>query len=151
MATAGLLSQYMYLVNQKTYAESELVKWENWASNASSMLSKQESYGEKWEDSSCAIYDDWGESKYYTAGGETFYQPKLSASTKYREVSCSLYANAKVPKYDPEKLEEYTDMDMEYDTMVSMYDTLVTELESQAESVKEQLGTNASETGLIGS
>ena len=149
MAVAGLLAQYMALKNQQTYCELQDTRWNDLATTMSEKLSQQTSYQEKWEDSSCAIYDDWGESKYYTASGETFYEPSLSQKTDYRELSCSLYANAKVPKYDPDKLDEYTDLDMEYDTMVSMYDTLIDELSAQTEALKEQLATDAADTGMI--
>ena len=40
---------------------------------------------------------------------------------------------------------------MEYSTMQSMYDTLCTELESQEQSLKDRLGTEAQDTHLLGS
>ena len=59
--------------------------------------------------------------------------------------------NAKVPKFDPDLLDEYTELDMEYSTMVNMYDTLQDELQAQADSLKETIGTEAQDTHMLGS
>ena len=117
----------------------------------SKKLSQQENYQSKWDDSSAAFYDSWDDTKEFKANG-TVFQNSSGGGHKYsRELACSLYANAKVPKFDPDLLDEYTELDMEYSTMVNMYDTLQDELQAQADSLKETIGTEAQDTHMLGS
>lgn len=98
-----------------------------------------------------AFYDSWDDTKEFKAGG-TVFQNSSGGGHKYsRELACSLYANAKVPKFDPDLLDEYTELDMEYSTMVNMYDTLQDELQAQADGLKETIGTEAQDTHMLGS
>ncbi|MCD8378049.1 MAG: hypothetical protein LUB59_04585 [Candidatus Gastranaerophilales bacterium] len=153
MAVAGLLAQYLAVKNQISYNQLQDTRWNDLATAMSKKLSEQENYQEKWDDSSMALYDDWGGSKTYTAKGTTFYDPaKGTKGQSYsQELAAEYYAYAKVPKYDPDKLDEYTELDMEYSTMVSMYDTLIEELNAQAESLKETISTESQDTHLLGS
>lgn len=150
MAVSGLLAQYLAVKNQLNYNHQQQVRWNNMATAMSKKLSSQTSLEEKWQSSSEALYDAWGETKEFKAGGEVF-QDTAGGGHKYsRALAASLYANAKVPKFDSDLLEEYTELDMEYSTMQSMYDTLCTELEAQEGALKEQLGTEAQDTHLLG-
>lgn len=151
MAVAGLLAQYMAVKNQLSYNQLQETRWNDLATAMSKKLSEQENYQSKWDDSSAALYDSWGETKEFKAGGTVFQDSSgySSVGTDKARV-CELYASAKVPKFDPDKLDEYTDLDMEYSTMVSMYDTLCTELEAQSESLKETIGTEAQDTHMLG-
>lgn len=155
MAVAGLLAQYLSVKSQLSYNQLQETRWNDLATAMSKKLSNQENYQSKWDDSSGKLYDAWGENSTFVAGGTTFYDGGVDAQksgNKYgsKALVASLYADAKVPKYDPDKLDEYTDLDMEYETMQNMYDTLCTELEAQAESLKEQIGTEAQDTHMLG-
>lgn len=151
MAVSGLLAQYLAVKNQLNYNQLQQTRWNNMATAMSKKLSSQSSLEEKWQSSSEACYDSWGQSKAFQAKG-TVFQDSTGGGHKYsQQLAASLYANAAVPKFDSDLLEEYTELDMEYSTMQSMYDTLCTELEAQEGSLKEQLGTEAQDTHLLGS
>ncbi len=46
-------------------------------------------------------------------------------------------------------MEEHTDRDIEYSTMVAMYDTLKEELQAQADGLKETMSTEAQDTHTL--
>lgn len=152
MAVSGLLAQYMAVKNQLNYNQAQQTRWNNMATAMSKKLSSQESLEEKWQSSSETCYDSWGQTKEFQAKG-TVFQDKEGNNVCHqsRSIAASLYADAAVPKFDSDLLEEYTDLDMEYSTMQSMYDTLCTELEAQEQSLKDRLGTEAQDTHLLGS
>lgn len=151
MAVSGLLAQYLAVKNQLNYVQLQQTRWNNMATAMSKKLSSQESLEEKWDNSSGNCYDSWGQSKAFVAKGTTFQNSAGGGHQYSQALAASLYANAAVPKFDSELLEEYTELDMEYTTMQNMYDTLCTELEAQESSLKEQLGTEAQDTHLLGS
>lgn len=155
MAVSGLLAQYMAVKNQLNYNQLQQTRWNNMATAMSKKLSSQESLEEKWQSSSEACYDSQGQSKAFVAKGTTFQASDGVPGPGYGKnnwsLAASLYADAAVPKFDSDLLEEYTDLDMEYSTMQSMYDTLCTELEAQEQSLKDRLGTEAQDTHLLGS
>lgn len=152
MAVSGLLAQYLAVKNQLNYNQLQQTRWNNMATAMSKKLSTQTSLEEKWQSSSETCYDSWGQTKEFKAKGTVFQDGSGVNKCGYsRELAASLFANAAVPKFDSELLEEYTELDMEYSTMQSMYDTLCTELEAQEGSLKEQLGTEAQDTHLLGS
>lgn len=155
MAVSGLLAQYLAVKNQLNYNQLQQTRWNNMATAMSKKLSSQTSAEEKWESSSAAAYEDYKHTKEFRANGETFQNKDGFLVGKYsgynREDFAKAYADAKVPKFDSELLEEYTELDMEYSTMQSMYDTLCTELEAQEGALKERLGTEAQDTHLLGS
>ena len=152
MAVSGLLAQYMAVKNQLNYNQLQQTRWNNMATAMSKKLSSQESLEEKWQSSSEACYDSWDQSKAFVAKGTTFQDSVGNHPSSYtRTLAASLYADAAVPKFDSDLLEEYTDLDMEYSTMQSMYDTLCTELEAQEQALKDKLGTEAQDTHLLGS
>lgn len=151
MAVSGLLAQYLAVKNQLNYNQLQQTRWNNMATAMSKKLSSQETLEEKWQSSSEACYDSWGQSKAFVAKGTTFQDSAGGAHRYSQALAASLFADASVPKFDSDLLEEYTELDMEYSTMQSMYDTLCTELEAQESSLKEQLGTEAQDTHLLGS
>lgn len=151
MAVSGLLAQYLAVKSQLNYNQLQQTRWNNMATAMSKKLSSQENLEEKWQSSSEACYDSWGQSKAFVAKGTTF-QDSVGGGHKYSQaLAASLFAVAAVPKFDSDLLEEYTQLDMEYSTMQAMYDTLCEELEAQESSLKEQLGTEAQDTHLLGS
>ena len=131
MAVAGLLAQYMSIKAQISYCELQDTRW---------------------EDASGKVDDCWdNESTTLTYKGVTYWDGKYGPNAqKYPQtLAATKYANAKVPKFDKEKLDEYTDLDMEYSTMVAMYDTLLDELNAQAEGVKSQTSTESQDNHMI--
>ena len=147
MAVAGLLAQYMSIKSQISYVQLQDTRWNDLATAMSKKLSEQENLLSKWEDASGKVDDAWGnESTTLTYKGETYWDGKYGPNAqKYvQTLAATKYANARVPKFDKEKLDEYTDLDMEYSTMVAMYDTLLDELKTQEQStgsaVKEDAG-----------
>lgn len=152
MAVAGLLAQYMSIKAQISYYELQDTRWNNLATAMSKKLSEQENLQEKWESSSEKVEETWGNtSATITYKGETYWDGKMGirGQTYEKTVACTKFADAKVPKYDSEKLDEYADLDMEYSTMVAMYDTLLEELQAMQEGTKTQLSTEAQDTHLI--
>ncbi len=162
MAVAGLLSQYMSVKAQLSYVELQDTRWNNLATAMSKKLAEQEKGQEKWD----SAYDSADEacndpSKELKLKGNTIIEKgeagqSLNSRIKDRSYKmdqdklCSLYASKKVPKFDPELLDEYTDLDMEYSTMVAMYDTLLEELQAQADGLKERTSTEAQDTHILG-
>ena len=153
MAVSGLLAQYLSVKNELAYCQLQLTRYNDLQTAASKKLSNQENYQSKWEDSSMALYDSWSQSKEFKAGGQIFQYADGRPGPGFigkQEEAASSYACKKVPKFDEEKLDEYTELDMDYSTMVSTYDTLCTQLETQAEALKEQIGTEAQDTHMLG-
>lgn len=152
MAVAGLLAQYMAIKNQLSYYELQDTRWNDLAAAMTKKVSEQETSQSKYDDQSGSLYDSWGETKEFKAGGIVF-QDKKGCHPNHIGVNsiavCESYAHAKVPKFDAEKLDEYTNLDIEYQTMVNMYDTLIEELTAQADSLKEQLSTEAQDTHML--
>jgi len=153
MAVAGLLAQYLAIKNQISYYEVQNTRWNDLSTAMAKKVSGQENLQSKWDSASGTVEDKWSdENGNVSYQGETFLLKgsptgKLLRATK-EEVARS-YADRKVPNYDPDLLEEYTALDMEYSTMTSMYETLLDELQAQADGLKEQLGTEAQDNHLL--
>ena len=149
MATAGVLAQYMSIKSQISYYQLQDTRWNNLATAMSKKLSEQESAQDKWDDASDKCEDVYGdESKSLIYKGETYWNK--GQKVRYdKATACTRYANAKVPKYDEDKLDEYSELDMEYSTMVTMYDTLLEELKAQEEGLKSTLSTEAQDTHIV--
>lgn len=160
MSTAAVLAQYMSIESQLSYVELQCTLWNNKATAMSSKLSKMEKQEDKWEsasDTAEEAYDDpskelkiKGEvfkTKVENAGGACGRQrPYISLN---RQEFAESYANRKVPDFDADLLEEYTDLDMEFSTMAAMYDTLKEELQAQKDGLKETVSSEASDTHML--
>lgn len=155
MAVTGLLAQYLAVKNQLSYYELQDTRWNDLATAMSKKLSEQENYQEKWDDASMSMYEGYTDTTQFKAGGTTFQDKSGSLQGTFRNLPrtqiATLYASAKVPKFNAELLEEYSDLDIEYSTMVSMYDTLIEELQAQADGLKDKVGTEAQDTHILGS
>lgn len=148
MAVSGLLAQYLALKAQQTYYEAEQMKWNDLATSMSKKLGEQENLEDKWHDNSEKVDDVWGnESSSLIYKGVTYWNKGYS--TMSQTMAATLYANAKVPKYDEDKLQQYCDLDMEYSTMVAMYDTLIEENGSILEGLKAQISKEAQDTHML--
>lgn len=165
MAVAGLLAQYMSVKNQLTYCEQQKTRWDNLATAMTKKLSEQEKGEEKWNsqyDSAESACNDTTELKLngnvvlkkedsgYGGWKPSRVANRCGLNTSSKEAFASSFASKKVPKYDPALLEEYTDLDMEYETMSAMYETLVTELEAQRDGLKERVSADAQDTHILG-
>ena len=151
MSTNALLAQYLSIESQISACELQKTRWSNLQEAMSKKLSEQETAEEKWGSASDKVEEVWGDNSasliyknttYWNKGAHPSFAVKQSAATAY--------ANAKVPKFDKEKLEEYSDLDMEYSTMVNMYETLLTELDAQKEGTKTRLESDAGDNHIIG-
>ena len=151
MAVAGLLAQYLAIKAQISEYEVQNTRWNDLATAMAKKLSGQENLQTKWDSASGTIDEKWhAESGGDLSYGEDTFMIGGSGYGKYsrcdKEEIARSYANRKVPNYDPDKLEEYTALDIEYSTMTSMYETLLDELNAEADGLKEKLGTEAQDT-----
>ena len=150
MATAGLLAQYMAVNNQLSYVTQQKMHWDNLKEAMSKKLSEQEKYATKWEDATQAVWDAEGDNSKDIHIGQNYYVKGGKPGPGYNmERAARAYADKKVPKYDSDKLEEYTALDMEYDTMSEMYNALYDELTAQRDSTKEATSTEAKDTHIL--
>lgn len=160
MAVAGLLSQYMSVKAQLSYVELQDTRWNNLATAMSKKLSEQEKGEEKWDsayDSAEEVCND--STKELKLKGKVVISKNEGAPLSRRVASgwvkdpdkiASQFASKKVPNFNPDLLDEYTDLDMEYSTMVAMYDTLLEELQAQADGLKDRTSTEAQDTHILG-
>lgn len=150
--TSALLAQYLSVKSQIGYYQLEETKWANLHENMAAKLSRQTTAEGKWESSSDAAEEACNDdSKEVKLGNNVLKAKSATKSSKEIQRIAISYANAKVPQYSPDKLEEYAALDIEYDMMQSTYDTLLDELNAQAESLKTQLGNAAKDTGMLDS
>ena len=147
---SALLAQYLSVKSQVSYYQLQETKWAGLHESMSAKLSKQTNAETKWESSSGAAEDAcFDESKDVKAKGTTLKAKDTSLSSARAQKVAVSYANLMVPTYDPEKLEEYAELDMQYDLMQSTYDTLLEQLNAQAESLKTTLGNATKDTGML--
>jgi len=146
MDVSALLAQYLSVKSQINYDQLQQTKWTGLHKSMTAQLSQQTSLEGKWESSSGAVVDANGD-KNIVSNGTTF--ACSSASFANIEALATKYANLKVKNYDPEKLDEYTQLDTQYDMMQNMYETLLDELNAQSDSLKSAVGNAAKDTGTI--
>lgn len=152
---SALLAQYLSVKSQIGIYQLEQTKWANLHENMSAKLSKQTSAEGKWESSSDAAEEACTDSTKEIKAKGTVLKPKGEGteinSTKQQQNIATSYANLKVPQYDPTKLEEYSELDIEYDMMQSTYETLLEQLNAQAETLKSTLSEATKDTGMLDS
>lgn len=148
---SALLAQYLSVKSQIGIYQLEQTKWANLHENMSAKLSNQTSAEGKWESSSDAAEEACTDtSKEIKAKGTVLkYKGEEITSTKKQQEKATSYANLKVPQYDPTKLEEYAELDIEYDMMQSTYETLLEQLNAQAETLKSTLSEATKDTGML--
>ena len=149
MDVSALLAQYLSVKEQINYYQLEETKWANLHENMAQKLSRQTSAAGKWESSSDAAEEACGDESKEVKGFKSK-GVEITNSKQVQRIAIS-YANSKVPHYDPEKLDEYAALDINYDMMQSTYDTLISELDAQLESLKSQLGNATKDTGMLDS
>ena len=152
---SALLAQYLSVKAQIGTYQLEATKWANLHENMSAKLSRQTSAEGSWESSSMSYEDNYGDtSKEIKIKGGTVVKPKSSKQASIKEYKlenggAAYYASIMVPHYDPNKLEEYAELDIEYDMMQSTYDTLLEQLNAQAETLKSTLSEATKDTGML--
>ena len=147
---SALQAQYLSVKAQISEYQLQQTRYNNLRQGMSEKLSNQTKYAEKYDSNSEKAYDDaFDESKAVKYRGEEFKPSGVAYNAAQAERIAIKYANATVPQYNEELLDEYTALDIEYDLMASTYETLLTELEAQAESLKTALGNGAKDTGMI--
>ncbi len=145
---SALLAQYLSVKAQVSYNQLQSTRWSELHSAMSAKLSRQTKAEEQWNDAYDAVVDGQGDKKITGKNGETISYDNDTKVSNVEEKAIE-YANWKVPSYDPEKLDEYAELDMQYDMMQTTYDTLLEQLNAQAESLKSTLGTAAKDTGML--
>ena len=143
---SALLAQYLSVKSQISYNQLQQTKWADLHESMSAKLSRQTKAEEQWTDAYDTCEDKVLNGEEVKYKGTTI---NYSGSTVDSASKAYKYAELKVPNYDPEKLDEYAELDMQYDLMQSTYDTLLEELNAQAESLKTTLGNATKDTGML--
>ena len=149
---SALLAQYLSVKSQINYYQLEETKWAGLHEQMSAKLSKQTKAEDKWNSASDTAEDNcYKESQAVAYKGTTLKRktdPEIKNAVQVQRIATS-YANLIAPTYDPLKLEEYAELDMEYDLMQSTYETLLEQLNAQAEQLKSTLGNATKDTGML--
>lgn len=148
---SALLAQYLSVKAQVSYNQLQSTKWADLHSSMSAKLSRQTKAEEQWNDAYDTAEEKAqnGEEVRRPGGGILLAKNERGANGNKAAQVAYEYAELKVPEYDPEKLDEYAELDMQYDTMQTTYDTLLEQLNAQAESLKTTLGNATKDTGML--
>ena len=148
MNTSAILAQYLSVKAQISYNQMESSKWAGLHENMASKLAKQTKAEERWNKASDSIIENNGE-KNIKIGNDIYCEKDVVYGDTKIESKAIEYAKAKAPTYDPEKLEEYAELDINYDLMQTTYETLLSQLEAQGETLKTSLGNATKDTGML--
>ncbi len=143
---SALLAQYLSVKSQVSYNQLQSTLWADKHEAMSAKLSKQTKAEEQWCDASDTCEDKVLNGEEVKYKGQTINTKGCSTGASSKAYK---YAELKVPNYDPDKLEEYAELDMQYDLMQTTYDTLLEQLQSQEESLKTTLGNATKDTGML--
>ena len=148
---SALLAQYLSVKSQISYNQLQQTKWADLHESMSAKLSTQTKAEEQWQEAYDTAEEKAlnGEEVKKPGGGILLAKSEKGVSGSKAQKIAYEYAELKVPNYDPEKLDEYAELDMQYDLMQSTYDTLLDELNAQAESLKTTLGNATKDTGML--
>src|SRR5574344_399977 len=151
MDVSALLAQYLSVKAQINYDQLQDTKWADLHKSMSGKLATQTKAEGKWETASDNADQSCGDSDKSLTYKGAVYKNKgtaVASADKIQQI-CTSYANAVAKTYDPDKLEEYAQLDTEYDMMQSMYDSLLEQLNSQSDSLKSTLGNATKDTGAL--
>lgn len=143
---SALLAQYLSVKSQISYNQLQSTRWSDLQSSMASKLSSQQSAESKWLESYDKAEEKVLNGEEVKAKGQVLNKSGKSADS---DTIAYKYAEIMVPEYDPDKLEEYAELDMQYSLMQSTYDTLLEQLEAQGESLKTTLSNGAKDTGML--
>ena len=131
-----------------------------WTSTASKSTSESQTKGEdgkfaKFDLSGAVWYAQYFDgnkvSKHKNGGYETGEFPGWGHFGIDQQAIAMSLANKMCPQFadhGSDKLEEYTNLDMEYSTMLTTMETMLTSLRAQEESLKTAVGEGAKDTGM---
>ena len=145
--TAALLQNLLRCKADYNYAVLQQTMWASRQEGNASKLAAQQSAEDKW-------YTAYDKAVDVAEGNDDKTNKFKSNGTSYEikegnMALCEMYANAKVSQYKPGLLDEYADLDTEYELMVSTYDAMVTQLDTMIQNYEEQVGTSAQDTGRL--
>ncbi len=144
--TAALLQNLLRCKADYNYAVLQQTMWASRQEGNASKLAAQQSAEEKWNEA----YDKAYDQGHYGEEDKSIKCKDVTVKTGcLSEYQFSLYADAKVKNFRPDALEEYADLDTEYELMVSTYDAMVTQLDTMIQNYEEQVGTSAQDTGRL--
>lgn len=146
---SALLAQYLSVKSQVSYNQLQSTKWADLHEAMSAKLSRQTKAEDQWISASDVIVDSQGQKEIKDKNGKLICSNQSDKTIEPVETNAIAYANWKVPEYDPEKLDEYAELDMQYDLMQTTYETLLEQLNTQAESLKTTLGNATKDTGML--
>ena len=143
---SALLAQYLSVKSQISYNQLQSTRWSDLQSSMASKLSRQQQAESKWVESYDKAEEKIQKREKVEAKNKVINE---SGETDGVEKKAYEYAELMVPEYDPDKLEEYADLDMQYSLMQSTYDTLLEQLQAQGDSLKTTLSNGAKDTGML--
>lgn len=148
---SALLAQYLSVKSQVSYNQLQSTLWADKHEAMSAKLSQQTKAEEQWTEAYDTAEEKAlnGEEVKKPGGGTLLPKNDNGVSGSKATQIAYQYAELKVPNYDPDKLEEYAELDMQYDLMQTTYSTLLEQLEGQAESLKTTLGNATKDTGML--
>ena len=143
---SALLAQYLSVKSQISYNQLQSTRWSDLQSSMASKLSRQQQAESKWVESYDKAEEKIQKGEKVEAKNKVINE---SGETDGVEEKAYEYAELMVPEYDPDRLEEYADLDMQYSLMQSTYDTLLEQLQAQGDSLKTTLSNGAKDTGML--
>ena len=164
MSTTGLLAQYMALKSQLSEYQLLSTKYNNLQTANTSKLNEQTKAEEKWDSAYSKAEEKYNDPSQELKLDGTKVLSKSSDESKNnineraasgwrisdRAQFAEKFASASVPKFQPDALEDYANLDMEYGTMVAYYDTMCEELQAQMDAIKPQLEKDSQDSHMIG-
>jgi len=141
MSTSAALARYLQLNADYNYYVLQEAFYAQKHESMTALISKWEKRDSEWTKAQedCAELEE----------GKT----KTWNHKEYTYDEADDYADAKVGFSEAEieqALEECTELDIEYDTMMSMYDALIEEIKTDKEATKSLVQKGAQDNGLLG-
>ena len=124
----ALKADIAFLTLKQIYASNKLT-------NIQAQLTKEQKYETEWQ----KAYDKCFDAE---EGKE------IEGFANNDEAAATRYANFKVVDYDPARLAELSEKDIEYDTMKTMYDTMLQEDRALLDSLKGLVEKDAADTNI---
>ena len=134
---AAELGQLLALKADIAFLTLKQIHASNKLTNIQAQLTKEQKYEDEWDKAYDKCFD-----------AEAKDQEKFGIYTVGTEAGAIAYANFKVVDYDPARLAELNELDIEYDTMKTMYDTMLQEDRALLDSLKGLVEKDAADTNM---
>lgn len=138
------LNTLLSLKADLAFYTQQQIFWSGRYDNMAAKAADQVSYEEKWYEAYDKIASPDDPKK--NNGIEKYKGQEFKLCNKG---DAERYANLKVARFDQDKLEEYTDLEIEYETMKTFYESQMELTKNQISAVQQNLGTAAQDTGLL--